>query len=146
MAVQHQFGARLGDNGAERGAVDETLAPLAARLEGRVMDEHDAEQPGAPEIDETGPQVGQLSRQQKEIISATFNVNRDRAAKKLTDQKFKENASLIQLRQARLREQVDELSGKMNSRLDVVGSRERALRRTMLAKNPAHPAFGQAQY
>ena len=67
-----------------------------------------------------GEQVGQMSRQQREIMQATFNINRDRAAKKLTPQKLKENVSLTQLAQARLREQVEELSGKMNSRLDVV--------------------------
>jgi hypothetical protein len=65
-----------------------------------------------------GAEVGQLSRQQREIVSATFNVVRDKG--KLTAEKFRENAVFLTLAQARLREQVEELSEKMNSRLDVV--------------------------
>ena len=65
-----------------------------------------------------GQEVGQLSRQQREIVSATFNIVRDRA--KLKADKFRENAVFLTLAQARLREQVEELSEKMNSRLDVV--------------------------
>src|SRR5688572_21049994 len=47
-----------------------------------------------------------------------FNFVRDRA--KLKADKFRENAVFLTLAQARLREQVEELSEKMNSRLDVV--------------------------
>ncbi|MBM3771491.1 MAG: DUF4175 domain-containing protein [Acidimicrobiia bacterium] len=65
-----------------------------------------------------GQEVGQLSRQQREIVSATFNIVRDRA--KMTAEKFRENTVFLTLAQARLREQVEELSEKMNSRLDVV--------------------------
>ncbi|MGE3705659.1 MAG: DUF4175 family protein [Vicinamibacterales bacterium] len=65
-----------------------------------------------------GQEVGQLSRQQREIVSATFNIVRDRA--KMSAEKFRENAVFLTLAQARLREQVQELSEKMNSRLDVV--------------------------
>ena len=65
-----------------------------------------------------GAEVGQLSRQQREIVAATFNIVRDKA--KLTAEKFRENAVFLTLAQARLREQVEELSEKMNSRLDVV--------------------------
>jgi hypothetical protein len=65
-----------------------------------------------------GQEVGQLSRQQREIVSATFNIVRDRP--KLKAEKFREDAVFLTLAQARLREQVEELSEKMNSRLDVV--------------------------
>ena len=65
-----------------------------------------------------GQEVGQLSRQQREIVSATFNIVRDKA--KMSADKFRENAVFLTLAQARLREQVEELSEKMNSRLDVV--------------------------
>ncbi|MGE3512520.1 MAG: DUF4175 family protein, partial [Vicinamibacterales bacterium] len=65
-----------------------------------------------------GQEVGQLSRQQREIVSATFNIVRDKG--KLSAEKFRENTVFLTLAQARLREQVEELSEKMNSRLDVV--------------------------
>jgi hypothetical protein len=61
------------------------------------------------------PQVGALSEQQRKIIAATFNVQRDR--KTMTADKLRENAIVIALSQARLREQVDGLVTRMNSRL-----------------------------
>lgn len=60
-------------------------------------------------------QVGALSEQQRQIIAATFNVQRDR--KKMTADKVRENSTVIALSQARLREQVDGLVTRMNSRL-----------------------------
>ncbi len=60
-------------------------------------------------------QVGALSEQQRQIISATFNLQRDR--KKLAADKVRENAVVIALAQSRLREQVDGLVTRMNSRL-----------------------------
>ncbi len=65
-----------------------------------------------------GGAVGQLSWQQREIVAATFNTVRDRP--KMSADKFRENTVFLTLAQARLREQVEELSEKMNSRLDVV--------------------------
>ncbi|MGE4056691.1 MAG: DUF4175 family protein, partial [Vicinamibacterales bacterium] len=65
-----------------------------------------------------GQQVGQLSQQQRQIVAATFNLVRDRS--KMTADKFRETAVFLTLAQARLREQVTELSGQMNSRLDIV--------------------------
>ncbi|HEV3485318.1 MAG TPA: DUF4175 family protein, partial [Vicinamibacterales bacterium] len=62
-----------------------------------------------------GPQVGALSEQQRKIIAATFNVQRDR--KGMTADKLRENTVVIALSQARLREQVDGLVTRMNSRL-----------------------------
>ncbi len=63
----------------------------------------------------SGGQVGALSQQQRQIISATFNVVRDR--KTYSAEKFREHVVLIALAQARLREQVESLVQRMNSRL-----------------------------
>ena len=60
-------------------------------------------------------QVGALSEQQRQIVAATFNVQRDR--KKMTGDKLRENSTVIALSQSRLREQVDGLLTRMNSRL-----------------------------
>ena len=60
-------------------------------------------------------QVGALSQQQRQIIAATFNVNRDR--KTMSADKLRENSTVIALSQAQLREQVDGLVTRMNSRL-----------------------------
>ncbi|MEN3339462.1 MAG: hypothetical protein V7647_3138, partial [Acidobacteriota bacterium] len=60
-------------------------------------------------------QVGALSEQQRQIVAATFNVQRDR--KKMTPDKVRENSTVIALSQSRLREQVDGLLTRMNSRL-----------------------------
>ena len=60
-------------------------------------------------------QVGALSQQQRQIISATFNINRDR--KKMTAEKLKESSVVVALSQSKLREQVEGLLTRMNSRL-----------------------------
>src|SRR5207247_1808127 len=65
-----------------------------------------------------GQQVGQLSQQQREIVSATFNIVRDKA--KTKPEKFRENVVFLNLAQAKLREQVEELVGKLEARLGHV--------------------------
>ena len=60
-------------------------------------------------------QVGALSQQQRQIIAATFNINRDR--KTMAADKLRENSTVIGLSQAKLRDQVDGLVTRMNSRL-----------------------------
>ena len=60
-------------------------------------------------------QVDALSQQQREIISATHNIVRDK--KGMTPQKLRENLVVVALSQAKLREQVEGLVGRMNSRL-----------------------------
>ena len=60
-------------------------------------------------------QVGALSQQQRQIVAATFNVNRDR--KGMTADKVRENSVVLALSQAKLRDQVDGLVTRMNSRL-----------------------------
>ena len=69
-------------------------------------------------------QPGALSEQQRQIISATFNVERDRA--KLSADKFKEDTIFVGLSQGKLRAQVDELVGQMGQRLGGGGQREPA--------------------
>jgi Domain of unknown function (DUF4175) len=65
-----------------------------------------------------GQQVGELSRQQREIVAATFNIVRDKA--KTKPDKYRENVVFLNLAQAKLREQVEELMGKLKARLSVV--------------------------
>ncbi|MBI2834971.1 MAG: hypothetical protein HYX76_11160 [Acidobacteria bacterium] len=60
-------------------------------------------------------QVDALSEQQRQIIAATFNVQRDR--KTYTPEKLRESTVLVALAQARLREQVEGLVTRMTSRL-----------------------------
>ncbi len=60
-------------------------------------------------------QVGALSQQQRQIIAATFNINRDRRT--MTAEKLKENSIVVALSQSKLREQVEGLLTRMNSRL-----------------------------
>jgi hypothetical protein len=62
-----------------------------------------------------GGEVGALSQQQKQIVVATFNILRDKD--KTPAPKYRESVTLITLAQARLREQVEGLVGRMNSRL-----------------------------
>src|SRR5690606_3160616 len=65
-----------------------------------------------------GGQQGQgpnnLSEQQKKIIAATFNIQRDR--KTMAPEKLRENTTVVALSQTKLREQVEELVMQMNQR------------------------------
>ena len=65
-----------------------------------------------------GQQVGQLSQQQREIVAATFNIVRDKAKTKAD--KYRENVVFMNLAQAKLREQVEELVQKLKARLGAV--------------------------
>ena len=62
-----------------------------------------------------GGQVEALSEQQRQIISATFNVQRDRRT--YTPAKLRESTIVVGLSQSRLREQVEGLLTRMNSQL-----------------------------
>ena len=57
----------------------------------------------------------ELSRAQREIVSGTFNVVRDRAD--YTDEEYQENLVFLTLAQGRLRAQVETLLRRMNSRV-----------------------------
>ena len=56
-----------------------------------------------------------LSEAQKEIVSGTFNVVRDRDS--YSDEEYQENVVFLTLAQGRLREQVETLLRRMNSRV-----------------------------
>jgi hypothetical protein len=62
-----------------------------------------------------GNEVDALSEQQRRIIAATFNVQRDRRT--FTSERLRENTVVVALSQARLREQVEGLVTRLNSRL-----------------------------
>ena len=62
-----------------------------------------------------GQPVDALSEQQRQIIAATFNVQRDRRT--YAREKLREHTTVVALSQARLREQVETLLTRMNSRL-----------------------------
>ncbi len=62
-----------------------------------------------------GGQVEALSEQQRQIISATFNVQRDRST--YTEAKLRESTTVVGLSQSRLREQVEGLLTRMTSQL-----------------------------
>src|SRR5687767_1197890 len=58
---------------------------------------------------------GALSEKQRQIISATFNLNRDKA--KSTPEKFKEDAVVVALSQSKLRDEVAALVQQLTQRL-----------------------------
>ena len=62
-----------------------------------------------------GGQVEALSEQQRQIISATFNVQRDRRT--YSAEKLRESTTVVALSQSRLREQVEGLLTRLNSQL-----------------------------
>ncbi len=64
-----------------------------------------------------GQEVGALSQQQRQIISGTFNLQRDR--KTLKADKFRADMVVLTLAQSKLRDQVTGLVQRMNSRLVV---------------------------
>ena len=62
-----------------------------------------------------GADARELSKAQREIISATFNLVRDR--ERYDAEEFEENVVFLTLAQGRLREQVETLVRRMNSRV-----------------------------
>ena len=58
-------------------------------------------------------QVDALSEQQRQIIAATFNVQRDK--RRVPAEKFRQGATVVSLSQQKLREQVEGLLTRMNS-------------------------------
>jgi len=64
-----------------------------------------------------GQDVGALSQQQRQIISGTFNIQRDR--KTIKADKFRADMVVLTLAQSKLRDQVKGLVERMNSRLVV---------------------------
>src|SRR5581483_9774733 len=58
-------------------------------------------------------QIDALSEQERQIISATFNVQRDKRT--VAADKFRQNSTVVGLSQQKLREQVEGLLTRMNS-------------------------------
>ena len=110
--------AKATDNDAVQGPKTSTSDIYFVQIRPFRIDFRAAQSMGGGGGGGAGQEVGQLSRQQREIVAATFNSVRDRA--KTTDEKFRENTVFLALAQERLRQQVEELAEKVTSRLDVV--------------------------
>ena len=80
-----------------------------------------------------GADARELSKAQREIISATFNLVRDR--EQYDAEEFEENVVFLTLAQGRLREQVETLVRRMNSRVMPAES--------SLPHHPGDPAAGR---
>jgi hypothetical protein len=110
--------ARAGDNDGIGGAKQSTSNLYFMRIRPFDRDFRRAESQaggGGGGGGGAGQQVEALSEQQRQIISATFNVQRDRAS--LSRDQFRENSTVVSLSQSRLREQVEGLLTRMNSQL-----------------------------
>ncbi len=70
------------------------------------------QQPGGGSAD--GSMNTALSERQREIVAATFNLVRDRT--RYSDQAYRENLATLALAQGRLREEVQTLTGRIQSR------------------------------
>jgi hypothetical protein len=66
-------------------------------------------------VGDTGADPRALSEAQREIVAGTFNVIRDREDH--TDEEYRENLVFLALAQGRLRDQVETLLRRMNSRI-----------------------------
>jgi hypothetical protein len=66
-----------------------------------------------------GNQPGALSQQQRQIIAATFNVDRDKA--KTPADKFKENVVFVGLSQSKIRDEVEQLLQQVQQRIGAGG-------------------------
>lgn len=102
------------------------------------------------------PTPGELTEQQRLVISATFKANRDRA--RLAEREFRENVSTVALAQGRLREQVQTLVRRMQERgvaqdstfriiAEALGAAEREMRAAeeALARRDAEGALPAEQ-
>ncbi len=101
-------------NGAARNTeVSSDLYFLTIRALGNEYRQADAPPGGGGGGGMSGAETS-LSELQKQVISATFNLNRDRT--RYTDQEFAENVVSVRLAQERVREQVQTLVERMTNR------------------------------
>ena len=109
--------ARATDNGADGGRVS-TSDIFFMNVRPFSRDYRQAEQSGGGGGGGGGQQQndnpGELSRRQREIITATFNLIRDSA--QYSEREYTENLNTIALMQDRLREQVTTLRTRMDNR------------------------------
>jgi hypothetical protein len=104
------YHARVRDNGAPAQSATSDIFFMTIRPFGR--DYRQAE--GAPAQGGQGENPGELSRRQREIITATFNVVRDSAS--YPTEEYAANVNTVALMQERLREQVVTLVTRMQDR------------------------------
>ena len=107
--------ARALDNNAVQGGQLATSDLYFLRIRPFNKDFRQAQSQGGGGGAGAGSQVDALSEQERQIIAATFNVQRDR--KTFTPQKLRENSTVVGLSQSRLREQVEGLLTRMGSQL-----------------------------
>ncbi|HEX9368624.1 MAG TPA: DUF4175 family protein [Vicinamibacterales bacterium] len=97
--------ARVGDNDTVAGSQKALSDLYFIRVRPLTKDFKKAESQGQGQGQQN--QVGALSEQERQIIAATFNIQRDR--KTSNPQKVRESTVVVGLMQKRLREQVNEL-------------------------------------
>ena len=112
--------ARATDNDAVQGAKSATSDIYFMRIRPLTKDFKQAQSQASGGGGGGGSQdenAGDLSEQQKRIIAATFNIQRDR--KTASAEKIRENSTVVALSQAKLREQVEQLVLQMTQRLSA---------------------------
>ena len=102
------------DNNGIGGSQDATSDLYFIKLRRFGMDFRQSEQGGGGGGGGGGPQEQELSEQQREVISATFNLNRDRD--RYSEDAFEEGLVVVRLSQERLREQVQTLATRLDNR------------------------------
>ncbi|HVL66010.1 MAG TPA: DUF4175 family protein, partial [Vicinamibacterales bacterium] len=110
--------ARAKDNDTVSGAKSATSDIYFLRIRPLTKNFRQAQsqaQGGQPQGGQQDEGPNNLSEQQKRIIAATFNIQRDRAA--MSADKLRENSTVVALSQTKLREQVEGLVGQMMQRL-----------------------------
>src|SRR4029078_2798536 len=107
--------ARVGDNDAVGGSQKAMSDLYFVRGRPLQKDFRKAESQGGGGGQQGQNQVGALSEQERQIIAATFNLQRD--LKTAGAEKTKQGAIVAGLMQKRLREQVDELLGNFAERV-----------------------------
>jgi hypothetical protein len=107
--------ARASDNDSIEGAKRATSDLYFLRIRPFKKDFRPAMSMGGGGGGGAGQPVDALSEQQRQIIAATFNLQRDRST--YSRDKLREHTTVVALSQARLREQVEGLVARMNSRL-----------------------------
>ena len=107
--------ARAMDNDATTGPKTATSDIYFLRIRPFGKDFRPAQSMGGGGGGGAGGEVGALSQQQRQIIAGTFKVQRDRRT--MGAGKVKEALVVLALSQSRLREQVQGLVDRMNSRL-----------------------------
>jgi hypothetical protein len=105
---------RATDNNAVDGAKSATTDIYFVQIRPFSREYRAAEQAGMPGQGGGMEDPGALSEQQRQIIAATFNIQRDRAT--YTPQGYREALTTVELSQKRVREQVETLLRRMQQR------------------------------